>query len=64
MGVVNLQVVKKSKPRVYKKGETNVEHKLSIGLASDISSANKQPGVGLRIDDCSSACAVDYSPMT
>ena len=78
MGMVNLKKSSKKKSPVIslgflivkldntvyrQKGETNVEYKLSIGLASDTSSANKQPGVGLRIDDCLSACAVDYYPM-
>jgi len=43
------------------KGETP-EALPRVGLACSVKNASEQPGAMLRVDDCSPACAVDYSP--
>jgi hypothetical protein len=35
-----------------------------VGLACSVKNAREQPGAMLRVDDCSPACAVDYSPTS
>jgi hypothetical protein len=45
------------------KGETP-EALPRVGLACSVKNASEQPGAMLRVDDCSPACAVDYSPTT